>query len=85
MRHAVAIVTLFGLLMLVSLKAGSIEGAGLELPIPGDPQLIRCMDEGGEVLKPFAGHGRHRIHVERAVDDAPCVASTPFGDPLRAS
>ena len=60
--------------MLVSLQAGSVEGAGLELAVPGDPQLIRCADEGREVSKPHAGHGGRRIHVEGAVDDAPCVA-----------
>lgn len=59
--------------MLMSLQAGSIEGAGMQLAIPRDPQRIACMDEGGKVLVPFVCHERHSIHVKRAIDNAPCV------------
>lgn len=73
MRYAVAELSLLGAFMLMSLQAGSIEGAGMELAVPGDPQFICCTDEGGKVFKPFVGNNGQRIHVERAVDDAPCV------------
>jgi len=59
--------------MLVSLQAGRIEGTGVELAVPGDPQGIRCTNEGGNVFVPFVCNHGQRIHVERAVDDAPCV------------
>jgi len=59
--------------MLMSLQAGSIHGTGVELAVPGDPQCIRCTDEGGNVFVPFVCNLGQRIHVERAVDDAPCV------------
>lgn len=47
MRCAIAILSLRGAFFLVSLQAGSVEGAGMELTVPGDPQRIRCVDEAG--------------------------------------
>lgn len=59
--------------MLMSLQAASVEGASMELPIPRGPQCICFINECGQVLYPVAGDYGLCVHVEGAVDDAPCV------------
>jgi len=73
-RCAVAVLSLLRALVLMSLKAGSVKGAGMELAVPGYPQFIRCTNEAGQVSKPRFGDPRLRVHVERPIDNTPRVA-----------
>ena len=74
MRFTPAVFPCFRVLVLVPLQAVRVERAGLNLAVPRGPQRVRQLNERRNVRSPPAGDGWVGVHVERSVDNVPCVA-----------